>query len=826
LPDQAESYLDLATRRWLVEWLTNANPRKKDRHLRLALSGIADGLENMHQDNWLKDMLAEVPSPALARAAKTLSNAIEFDSMGRYDDGFLEAERAQSEFRAAGSEAGALRAAFEMVYALDRAAQGPKCKAAAHLLRVALKRHQYSWLNVQTLSEEATCRTITGDWASALSESEEAVSLAKSVGYKTLYLRVLGNAASIDSVRGDYSKSWSKNWDGLSEYWARRYPPARAFQFYSDLSYVAEDSEQPYTALALAREAALCVALVGNRSGEALAHYRVGTLATAVNENEEAEAEFRKAAEMFADLQRQEASLAHHPKTTYATLTSYRTAGTVMLAAIKIKNGQFDAAEALLQEAQPTISSVENFTVPLSFYQTLGRLYVKQNRYDEAVRAFSSAMTIGEVGVRAMGSDHDRLLWDREVGKAYRDFVKIELLHDQRAEEALDFWEWYKGMALRMSDRKAFASTAADIDFSGLPSGKKLDVPPSIARTRPNLQETTILSFVQMDDGIAAWLFDDRGISSRWVPVQKVEQDRVISRFNQACANPKSDLKILNQDGRELYNWLVGSFAPQLDPKRDLVIEPDGTLATVAIEALIDENGIPIGSRFAIASSPGIAYMARLRQLRVLNRRISGLIVGTPSLNGVIAGQSLPIPDATQEAELIASLIPDSHLLLGKEATARRIEAILPKVELFHFAGHAIFGPGMVGLFLAPDSSETGDLNQVSLMNAATFRGPAARHLQLAVLSACTTVEVGLDRNSDPDSLVRTFLLAGVPHVVASRWDVDSRITSRFMKDFYAALFAGKSVSRSLQSARMGLRGQMDSSHPYYWAAFTAFGRS
>jgi CHAT domain-containing protein len=63
-----------------------------------------------------------------------------------------------------------------------------------------------------------------------------------------------------------------------------------------------------------------------------------------------------------------------------------------------------------------------------------------------------------------------------------------------------------------------------------------------------------------------------------------------------------------------------------------------------------------------------------------------------------------------------------------------------------------------------------------------------------------------------------------VETVVASRWNVDSNATAMLMGSFYARLLEGQSVSNALTSARKSIRYQEQFSHPYYWAAFEAFG--
>jgi CHAT domain-containing protein len=98
------------------------------------------------------------------------------------------------------------------------------------------------------------------------------------------------------------------------------------------------------------------------------------------------------------------------------------------------------------------------------------------------------------------------------------------------------------------------------------------------------------------------------------------------------------------------------------------------------------------------------------------------------------------------------------------------------------------------------------------------------QRLQLVVLSACATAETEKGFGV-PDTLVRSFLRAGVPHVVASRWPVDSYITERTMAEFYPRLFEGLPIAVALQQAARKLQTQPGTAHPYYWAAFGSYGR-
>src|SRR5258708_15883451 len=107
-----------------------------------------------------------------------------------------------------------------------------------------------------------------------------------------------------------------------------------------------------------------------------------------------------------------------------------------MLASREGRRGNFKEALDMLQKARPLLASVQNYTVPLQFYETLGDVQLRSGEYESAEKALASAILIGETGALAIHGDHDRLVWDRQTGQAYRGMVKIRL-HAAKAEEAL-----------------------------------------------------------------------------------------------------------------------------------------------------------------------------------------------------------------------------------------------------------------------------------------------------------------------------------------------------------------------------------------------------
>jgi len=221
--------------------------------------------------------------------------------------------------------------------------------------------------------------------------------------------------------------------------------------------------------------------------------------------------------------------------------------------------------------------------------------------------------------------------------------------------------------------------------------------------------------------------------------------------------------------------------------------------------------------------SPGLLYQHKLRHAPALSSRQRALVVGAPSLTGRLAATLTPLDDAVQEAEEIASQFPSGTLLTSRQATLSAVQRELPHASVFHFAGHSVYTPEKIGLLLANSGPEDASPGETAVLDATTLASLPLREMQLAVLSACSTAKDG-DLSADGSGTVaEVFLRGGVPHVVASRWNVDSVTTAELMRDFYRILLQGNPPAIALKVAADSVRRH--NAHPYYWAAFNAFGR-
>jgi CHAT domain-containing protein len=169
------------------------------------------------------------------------------------------------------------------------------------------------------------------------------------------------------------------------------------------------------------------------------------------------------------------------------------------------------------------------------------------------------------------------------------------------------------------------------------------------------------------------------------------------------------------------------------------------------------------------------------------------------------------LPGHAELDAVILQLHPDAILLRGASATHTALLNPLPKASSFFFFGHGRRDSTGIAL----------ELGDGSKLHANEIRSGMLPVTRIVVLAACSSgnAENGL---MDSGSLVRSFLAAGVPAVITSHWNVDSRSTAVFMQAFYKHLEM-ESPEHALLSARQEMRAQHIS--PFFWAAFNVAGQ-
>jgi CHAT domain-containing protein/tetratricopeptide (TPR) repeat protein len=812
-----EEYLDLIVQQWLASLYVSAQSSghkawRRQQGVWDALAAAADVFRIRHKDFWLADLISELPADSappsatepFVKALDLLSQAAKANASGDPDSARPLAESAARLFRSVNSEAGYLRAREEIIYSLVRGTGDCTVAAGEQLHQKGLV--SYPWLLGQAILWHAACQGYAGNLGLAQQLSDSALELTETTAYAGQHLRSILFASGFLNSN---ERHWQDTRVGLQKFWEDFYNPFQGYEYYYELAILADESEQRRLAFHLYREALGMIERTPDRPFQAVAHYRLALAAMRVEDLTEAEAEFKFADQQFA-------AISHT-----ARGRSYKTLNEIYWAAVAVQQGRLDLAAARLEQVKPLLATVTNRESEFRYYQTLGELHFRRGDLPDAEQALRSAQNIAEIELSSLRTDADRVGWERDTARAYHTLIELYAKKPEGTIRALEVWEEYLAAPLRRPKLSSSARNLGRTDLNTEPD------PPFLLRIRaalPAFKHETVLSFVYLPSGVAAWAFDDHGVNFAWIAASREELAARVRDFNHLCGDPYSDLATLRQQGRILYDLLLAPFDRHLEPSRLLIVEPDSILSDVPWQALVDAQGEYLGNRFAIVVSPGLGYWLDLRSAAAISPDTTTLVVGMPAIASLGASRFPPLPDADREARSVASQFRRSRLLSGTEVTSPAIQQALSRSQVFHFAGHAVSGVKQSGLVLASVTGPDKDDDELTLLSAGDLDKALLQRLQLVVLSACTTAETEKGFTG-PDTLVRGFLRAGVPNVVASRWPVDSRTTQQTMTEFYKALFQGQPSTKALQQATNTLRLQPGTSHPYYWAAFGSYGR-
>jgi CHAT domain-containing protein len=329
----------------------------------------------------------------------------------------------------------------------------------------------------------------------------------------------------------------------------------------------------------------------------------------------------------------------------------------------------------------------------------------------------------------------------------------------------------------------------------------------------------------------------------------------------------------------QLYTELFGPFAAAVPSIKHLIFEPDGALLRLPPNLLVmDQASVDAYQKRAATSDDaafdfrGIAWLGRDRdistavsprsfaQLRSAppsagRREYLGLGQNTPPSASTVAVPAagdrdciLPLsswshPISAHELEVAGSILkqfdPNGvQIVTGDQFTDTGLEerSDLDQYRILHFATHGVVTARAAKCAAQPALlTSFGGSGSDGLL---TFREIFDLHLDadLVILSACDTAgkasaaatqQAGLGTGGDValDGLVRAFVGAGGRLVVASHWPVpdDFNATQRLITGLFSAP-PGTPTVTALRMSQRQLMDDVNTSHPFYWAAFAAVG--
>jgi len=289
--------------------------------------------------------------------------------------------------------------------------------------------------------------------------------------------------------------------------------------------------------------------------------------------------------------------------------------------------------------------------------------------------------------------------------------------------------------------------------------------------------------------------------------VRCVRREGVATRLKQTCLWLERHISSCSVKWEVLQNakhHLLTTVREHLMTLRHELIDPvaEGLRKTVVVVPHSFLHGVPF---HALLESSCVVYSP------------SALLYCTPppelSLEGpLFIAFSRGSTSSALEIEESSAQHSGSTILINPELDALRQALAVPRT-LVHIAGHA--GIDTIGGRLSWIETPKGALTGRDL----TDMHVRARTI---VITGCQTARRVIRPGDEWQGLMRTFYISGASAIVSAFWDIRDDAARRFAREFYAR-FDGNNVPEAVQSASSVLKEWQP--HPYFWAGFASFAR-
>ena len=463
---------------------------------------------------------------------------------------------------------------------------------------------------------------------------------------------------------------------------------------------------------------------------------------------------------------------------------------------------------AVMAAAHPTAEAV------LRSQLALADALVEASLPDQALTAYDRAARVVEDMTVRLDRDFDRARFRHGQLAAFDGAVGILLRRPATPRHLAELAGWSQrrkaaSLALAAGGRAGSAGGARTLGLEEL----RRRLPPGAA----------LIDYQTLDSMSAALVVTAIGARLIVLPSHSDSLRALVDRLRRPLARSyagRIDLARAPFDlaiAHALHRAVLAPLAPGLGGIDRLYVVPDGPLHLVPFDALVESPVDPANP----ATYAAARYAVDRFQIEILptaqflpsGDAATGAI-GAAGPNRVLA-INRDAPGGAAEVAAIRAAWPAGQVTVLEEldASETAVRRAAGRYTILHFATHAEADdrePLASHLRLGADSVADGFFH---LEEIAEDR----RSTRLAVLSACETLSGRLYQGEGLMGLARAFLAGGAQAVVATQWPIGPA-SADLMGEFHRALAGGNQPGAALRSAKLALRRQPATSHPFYWA--------
>jgi CHAT domain-containing protein len=472
-----------------------------------------------------------------------------------------------------------------------------------------------------------------------------------------------------------------------------------------------------------------------------------------------------------------------------------------------------DGVEGAMSRRRNAPRAVALLTQSIAYQEDAGRLFALPKLHLERGRVFAAtgqpveAAKDYETGIAILEQQRSHAV---ETWQQVGIFDNASALFDEAAE-----------LALRSNDiERAFATVErrrarALLDELVAESGRGPRIAASVRFRSALSADVVVIEYAHIGPNLIAFVLTGDRLEARRLPADVVAlAEEVRGVAAELSHGGDADARL-----RKLRTVLIDPLHDQLAGRVTVVIVPDPIVQRVPFAALIDDRtGQYFVEQYRVLVAPSVVTFAASRETSAPTKTpLEVAAFGNPAL---LNSDFEPLPESELEAVFVGRRHPGSKVRLEREATKQRFIDALMSCDAVHYAGHATnsaLEPWRSALLLA---SPDGELTAREIVQLQRIKA------RLVILAACSTAgDVAVEGSP---VLAHAFLIAGVPTVIATLWDIEDGDSGPLMIALHERLAKGMAAAEALRDAQLSLlrSPRPEYRHPSRWAAFVVYGLS
>jgi Uncharacterized protein conserved in bacteria len=242
-----------------------------------------------------------------------------------------------------------------------------------------------------------------------------------------------------------------------------------------------------------------------------------------------------------------------------------------------------------------------------------------------------------------------------------------------------------------------------------------------------------------------------------------------------------------------LHDLVVGPVLEKLHGINTIAVIPDSKLADIPFGALFDTSrGQYLAERFTIVHAPSARTAVELSKRTRRFHHSTLLAIGATEFDRTRANALVGVD---REIAEITARSMCAQVLCGEQATPDAIQRALADNAVIHYGGHIVRRGADLRLLLASsrgrDSLSADEIASLSLDKA-----------RVVVLAGCGGAATG-----EPHAYIRSvadaFVMAGVPTVIATSYDLDDAEAPQTMRLLHSFLRNGEDAAEALRKTTL-----------------------